>query len=347
MSVKGGDFYVGLGLKGADKTKTDLDATSKGFDTLKSSAMAAKVSMLAVFYGIEKIISTSAGLGTILAQFAAVSGVNSRISQTYSLAGQPYGVSQEEMLGQFTSIKDEMIGAKFNAQDLRPFTLAMFNALQEHGINVDLGKDALSQLAAHPEQMIQYEKQFAHLTDIPLPERTAILDQRGDSSNFQALLLSNALEEKNLNRISSLALTDKQIKELDQTNKQMIESGQVFKTAMHTGVAFLADVIGPTGRQGNHTGHVPKMAPDGSVDGKYYGYEAVIHGFKEAFKPQHFASERHLAPHVTHNKKIEINHSSKITLNGANHKDVPALKKAVSTDHTDLVSLSVSASQDR
>jgi len=337
MGVKAGDFFVNLGIKGSDKTKNDVKGVKSGFDELKATSLEAKVALLAVLAVVEKITASSITLGQTLKNFSAITGISSKVTQEYSLAGKPYGVSEETTRSTLANIQTSMIGMKAG-QDAPPWFLAMIRSLQEHGVKVDVSAGAIDRYAAHPEEIMQLQEKFNNMNQIPVAERTYISREMGVPDEVLAAYHGKAYEQTNLSRYSSMILSEKTLDSLEKQN-QLNELNKSFFSSMAgkiTGAFFEKD----------ETRKIQKMAPDGSVNGQYYGYEAVIHHFKKAFAPQHFASEdKHLAP-VVH-KTVNISKTSNNSFTGVSAKDVPAIKKATQTDHADDIALTNSAHQDR
>src|SRR5579872_1033638 len=112
MSIKAGDFFVQLGIKGADKANNDLKKTSDSFKDLKEGATEAKLAFLAVFAVLSKIVLASTGLAQTLKNLSSITGISTRTYQEVALAGRPYGVETPTSQNYLNKIQDAFVGMK-------------------------------------------------------------------------------------------------------------------------------------------------------------------------------------------------------------------------------------------
>lgn len=87
------ELFISLGIKGSDKSKTDLDSISKGLGSVKSMSFEAKAAIAALFYGLEEMMKGSAQRGQGLINFSSLTGLDDVELQRWEKASERAGNS--------------------------------------------------------------------------------------------------------------------------------------------------------------------------------------------------------------------------------------------------------------
>lgn len=114
MSIKAGELWIELGVKGADKTLAAFTSIKGGLNDTKEMSLEAKAGILGVFYGIEQLFSASMKAGTALMNMNAYLGTNSKAMQQWGEAAKLGGSSVASVFGAAGSIQKIMTAWKNN-----------------------------------------------------------------------------------------------------------------------------------------------------------------------------------------------------------------------------------------
>lgn len=106
--MKIGELFVSLGVKGKDSTLSALKGVKTGLGESKSMALETKAAILAVVYGLEKLMSQSAQAGTGLKQFEQLTGMSAQGLQQWQYAMRQTGGSAEELTGNLKAVQNSM-----------------------------------------------------------------------------------------------------------------------------------------------------------------------------------------------------------------------------------------------
>lgn len=106
--MKVADLFVSLGVKGADTSKKALTGVKDGLGQVKSMGLETKAMIAAVVYGLERMMSQSAQMGTQLTNTAALTGFSTDALQQWHYAAQQVGVSASEMDGSLKAVQNSM-----------------------------------------------------------------------------------------------------------------------------------------------------------------------------------------------------------------------------------------------
>lgn len=101
-------LFVNLGIKGADNTQKALKSTKDGITGIASSSLAAKAAIAAMLYGLERLMSDSAKMGSSLTNFSALTGLSTKQLQQWQYAARQAGVSGEELTGSVKAVQTSM-----------------------------------------------------------------------------------------------------------------------------------------------------------------------------------------------------------------------------------------------
>jgi len=101
-------FFVELGIKGSDKTINAFKSVKNGLGEIKSMSFATKAAIAGALYGLERMMSQSAQLGTGLTNFTALTGLSAKNLQQWQYAARQAGVSSEEFTGNLKGVQSAM-----------------------------------------------------------------------------------------------------------------------------------------------------------------------------------------------------------------------------------------------
>lgn len=102
------ELFVNLGVKGADSAGKALGGVKSGLGEVKSMSLEAKAGIIAVVYGLERLMSQSAQMGTSLLNFNTLTGISTKDLQQWQYAARQAGVSGEEMTGSLKAVQSAM-----------------------------------------------------------------------------------------------------------------------------------------------------------------------------------------------------------------------------------------------
>lgn len=103
-----GEFFVLLGVKGDDKSKKAIGGVDTAIKDVKNSSVAAKIAILGVVYGLERMMSQSMQAGTGLKQFADFTGLSAVELQKWQYAGRQFGVGADEIASGAKTVQSAM-----------------------------------------------------------------------------------------------------------------------------------------------------------------------------------------------------------------------------------------------
>lgn len=103
-----GELFVGLGVKGSEKTLGAISGVRQGLKDTASTSLETKAAILGAMYALQRLFSTSGQAGTNLTNFNAVTGVTMETLQRYQYVARSVGSSNEVMAGTFKSIQSVM-----------------------------------------------------------------------------------------------------------------------------------------------------------------------------------------------------------------------------------------------
>ena len=92
-----GEFFINLGIKGADKTLGELTNTQKGMEGLGASSLEAKAAVVALFYAMKQLVGLSANTGFSLHSFEAFTGIDHKVLERYQYAARKVGDTNESV----------------------------------------------------------------------------------------------------------------------------------------------------------------------------------------------------------------------------------------------------------
>lgn len=102
------ELFVNLSIKGGDQAAKSVSAVTRSMGGLASGALVAQAGIMAVFYGLERLMSHSASAGNALAQFSDLTGLSTKNLQQWQYAARQAGVSSEELTGSVKAVQGAM-----------------------------------------------------------------------------------------------------------------------------------------------------------------------------------------------------------------------------------------------
>lgn len=147
------EFFISVGLKGDGAALKALKGVKSELNDLKSSGLAAKAAMLAVFYGLEQMSVNAGQRGQGLLQFAAATGKSTIEMQKWQYALMDFGVKAEDVEGSFRGITDAV--AKMRRGEGAPMGLGML-----------MGATGLTdEDLEHPERVLKAVQAYSKIGD--------------------------------------------------------------------------------------------------------------------------------------------------------------------------------------
>ena len=219
MGIKVGELFVNLGIKGSEKTIGAITQTTKGMGGLASVSLEAKAAILAAMYGLERMMSSSASLGTHLVNLSTLLGGPGimKALQQYDYAAQQVGVSNQAVEGSFKSLQSVMTNIDLNKG--APEWAAVVGG--KVGIDFNRKNDL--------PYMMQKLQQFAQLKNVSEAWKRQMLASFGLSDDVISAMEQNAFRPEMLARApiygDTEAKTLQHIKAIWANLEQKIEMG--------------------------------------------------------------------------------------------------------------------------
>ena len=154
------EFFVSLGIKGAEGAVNSVKSVTDGMSDLWSKSTTAKVAIVGAFYELEQMFSASNKTGAELANFGTLTGNSTRKVQEYNAAIQLATGVQRDMnttLATFTDLQDKINDIRFNKGGIVGHLQMMFSAL---GMQAPNPKELL-RWAGNVDMLIQHMRDFA------------------------------------------------------------------------------------------------------------------------------------------------------------------------------------------
>ena len=112
--MKVAELFVKLGITGTDDASKGVSKVDKGMKGLVSRGLAVKAGLLAIGYGLQRLMSGTAKTGTSLTQFAAATGLSAETLQKWQYAGKSVGIQADEISGTFKGLQSAMTDMALN-----------------------------------------------------------------------------------------------------------------------------------------------------------------------------------------------------------------------------------------
>lgn len=240
-----GELFVNLGIKGSDKVGKELKNVKDGLGDVKGMSLEAKAAIIGVIYGLEKMMSSSAQMGTSLTNFTELTGMSAQSLQQWQYAARQAGVSSDELTGSLKSVQSSMTNMLLGKG--APEGLAM--VANKVGFDPSRARDTL--------YVMQQLQKFAQ--SVPKDVGNNMLKSFGLSEGTISAMRRNAFRPDVFQKAPTYS--DKEIGQLDKTNVAWSNLGNKIEMAighltakhglsivkdierMTTGVLKLADAL--------------------------------------------------------------------------------------------------------
>lgn len=221
MSVTAGEFFVNLGVKGAEKTVGAITSVRKGLNETASTSLETKAAIVGAMYALERMFAASGAMGTGLTNFNSLLGVSTKTLQQYQYAARQMGVTNEETAGTFRSLQGLM--SKTLMGEGAPKGLARVAQLTGGMSPADILR-----YQQHPEELINKLQMYA-LREKNLGLRNEVLKSFNLSDSMIAAMSRNAFTPSALARAPTYS--EGEIRQLDRANIAWSNLGQKIEMA--------------------------------------------------------------------------------------------------------------------
>jgi hypothetical protein len=208
MGLKVGEFFVELGIVGADKTIGAVSTTLKGMGDLTNASWEAKAAILAAFYALEQLFAKSGAMGTSLTNANSLLGVNTKTLQQYQYAARQAGIANEAVIQTLNGIQQAMTNTLFSGK--APEGLARFAQLTGF-----TSPEVLKMLMENPQKLIQAAQVYAQRETEP-GLRNKVLASLGFAPDFISGIVRQKFTPDILNKAP--LYSDKEVAALDRAN---------------------------------------------------------------------------------------------------------------------------------
>lgn len=243
--MKIGEFFVQLGVKGAEKTVGALSSIRTGMSDLGAMSLEAKAAILATAYALERLMASSGKTGTELTNFNALTGISAQTLQQYQFAAAQVGISNEEIASSFKSVQNVMTSMRFGKGAPEGMAM-MMETLQRGGESFDPNR-----AKTDIEYVMRKLQEYANL-EKDISKRNLVMKSFGLGENVVAGMARNAFRPEVFKQAP--IFTDKETNQLDKVNAAFNNLGIKIKmaaghfTAMHGGqlvkeLSQLVDVV--------------------------------------------------------------------------------------------------------
>lgn len=216
--MKIAELFVGLGVKGADTAGKALGGVKTGLSDVKSMSFEAKAAIIGVIYGLERLMSQSAQMGTGLSNFNALTGIGTKELQQWQYAARQAGVSGEELTGSVKAVQTTMANMQMNKGAPEGFAMVA----NKVGFDMKKSQDTLYVMG-------QLQKFLADKS-IPAAVGNHMAKSWGLSEGTMAAMRKNVFTEDNFKKAPTYS--DKEVGTLNKVDVAWSNLGQKIQMAM-------------------------------------------------------------------------------------------------------------------
>ena len=106
--MKIAELFVGLGIKGGDESYKQVQKVDKGLKGIVTTGLAVKAGLLAMTYGLQRLMNKASMAGASLNQFENSTGLSAQKLQKWQYAGRQFNVGADEVTQSIRSVQDAM-----------------------------------------------------------------------------------------------------------------------------------------------------------------------------------------------------------------------------------------------
>lgn len=105
------EFFVKIGIKGADQTAKGLGSVKQGLQGILSTSLETKAALVGVFYGLSRLTTTSAAWGQSIKGFSDLTGLSADRLQRWQYMAKVSGGTADDMAASIKSVQNAMTQA--------------------------------------------------------------------------------------------------------------------------------------------------------------------------------------------------------------------------------------------
>ena len=327
--MKAGDFFINLGLTGAEKMAGGLAQINDHFSGLKGMAVESKIAILAALAGLEQIVSISGKFGNELTKTTQFLNENSTAIQTWENAAQRFGAGAGEMTSALQGIQNMMndIWAGKGPPEFLPTIMSMLSRAGEKFKPEELSGQA-NYWAQHPLDFFRHMNNAANLKGIDKGRLGYMLAQLGIPQDILNVGRMGAFSDKNLALSKSLGIGSGDVNQLNKLNVEW----KTFELTMEKMVHLFGTELVPTVEKLNRIASLAvnllekwRVADQGITDKRI---NDMIFGPGISDKLSSFRINPNLSAGANMARLNQVFHTE-VTIHGVNPKDHAGIKKAV------------------
>lgn len=226
MGLKVGEMFVNLGVKGGEQSLNLLAGTKNAVMGVKNASLEMKAAIVAAFYMIGKLVSSSGEVGTGLKNFNALTGVGTKQLQQYNYAARQVLGTNVDMAQTFQSLQmamSDMLAGKGAPQAMALMIQSLKNAGEQ------LNESEVFSYRDNPLLLFQRLQQFANLEKNPAT-RAWVLKSFGLNDQVIAAMARNAFRPDVMKRAPTYS--DKEIDNLNRAKVAWSDLGLKIEMAV-------------------------------------------------------------------------------------------------------------------
>lgn len=202
MALSVGEFFLDIGIKGADKTVNAIGTVKGSLQEAKSMSLEMKAALFGLLYGFEKLTSHALHVGQSLTNFNTLTGIATDTLQRYQYVAGEAGASTQELDAAFKGVQNSIATLQVE-RTVPPWMARMGNFMAEHGkskINVNelIGPNGT-------EYLFRWYQEFLNLP-IAAQVKKKLMEGSGiGGENVLAAMMRNKFTPENLAKAPTLS----------------------------------------------------------------------------------------------------------------------------------------------
>lgn len=219
--MKAGDFFINLGLTGAEKMAGGLSQINDHFSGLKGISTEAKLAILAALAGLEQIVAVSGKFGNSVTKNTQFLNIGNQAFQQWEASAQRFGAAAGVASGTLQKIQDTMndIWAGKGPPQFLPTVMSMLKNAGEKFTPEEMAGQS-NYWQKHPEVFAKHIVNASNLKGIDKGRLGYILSQMGIDQDFLNVAKMGAFSDKNLQAAKRFTVSDYDISQMNMLNTQ-------------------------------------------------------------------------------------------------------------------------------
>lgn len=222
MAATVGELFVNLGIKGSDKTIGAIRGVTSSLDEAKSMSLQAKAGIIAVLWGLERLMMSAMRTGNGIANFSALTGMSAKNLQQWQYAAEKAGASANDMSGAFSSAQS--ILTKMRMGEVAP--KGLFRVAELTG---GISEQEIEKMMQDPEVLMRRLQEYA-LKEKDIGVRNEMLRSFGISDQIISAMAKGAFKPEILAKAP--VISDQNIKNLDKMYGAVKEISKKIETTL-------------------------------------------------------------------------------------------------------------------